>query len=250
MIWFPRWSVFIGTRIAIAVHTVIVPTISTRILTTIHTTRSSVGSSWVRGRHTATAGIATFGRACPLFTIAMCPVSTPCVLLTHYSSLLLWFHWRSRGGLCHFSLCQCLLLRIWLWILQAKRNSLGISIFKWFSKKQPLFLLSKNPPNNVWIYTRKKGEGKTQKYILFHYYIILSNIFQKIRHVNFLLYIFLKHNGSGESFIKWNYYIRKKSNTYIVSAPLNKVQVQDRKSKWTLHQPSYPFPQKTNWNKY
>lgn len=128
MIWFPGWSVVIVTRIAIAVHTIIIPTISTRILTTIHTTCSSVGSSWVRGRHTATAGIATFGWASPLFTIAMCSVSTPCVLLTHYSSLLLWFHWSSWGGLCHFSLCECLLLRIRLWILQANRNSLGISL--------------------------------------------------------------------------------------------------------------------------
>lgn len=168
MIWFPGWSVVIVTRIAIAVHTVIVPTISTRILTTIHTTRSSVGSSWVRGRHTATAGIATFGRACPLFTIAMCSVSTPCVLLTHYSSLLLWFHWRSRGGLCHFSLCQCLLLRIWLWILQAKRNSLGISIFPpWFSKKQPLILLSKKTPI-MFGYTQGKGErGKLKSIFCF-----------------------------------------------------------------------------------
>lgn len=135
MIWFPGWSVVILTRIAIAVHTIIIPTISTRILTTIHTTRSSVGSSWVRGRHTATAGIATFGWASPLFTIAMCSVSTPCVLLTHYSSLLLWFHWSSWGGLCHFSLCECLLLRIRLRILQANRNSLGISPFFFFHKK-------------------------------------------------------------------------------------------------------------------
>lgn len=129
MIWFPGWSVIIVTRIAIAVHTIIIPTISTRILTTIHTTRSSVGSSWVRGRHTATAGIATFGWASPLFTIAMCSVSTPCVLLTHYSCLLLWFHWRSWGGLCHFSLRECLLLRIWLWILQVYLDSLDLIPF-------------------------------------------------------------------------------------------------------------------------